>query len=103
MRRSTEIARESGWRTDSSLMKIEEIVRYSDFTRENTVFSTQHGVKGEQYENVLAVFDDIGADWSNSLHKDANPNLDGERGKGYSAIANDPARLRMLLTGDKGS
>ena len=75
--------RKGEWLADRFfLMKIEEIVRYSDFTRENTVFSTQHGVKGEQYENVLAVFDDIGADWSNySFTKTLTPISTGKEAK----------------------
>ena len=36
---------------------------YCRFIGKNTVYSTQHGVKGEEYKNVLVVFDDIEARW----------------------------------------
>ena len=40
----------------SSILEVEN---YSNFIAENTIYSTQHGVKGEQYDKVLVVFDDI--------------------------------------------
>jgi len=36
-----------------------EVEAYCDFIRENTPYSTQHGVKGEEYPDVLVVFDDV--------------------------------------------
>lgn len=42
----------------------EEIEPYIDFLNDNTLFSTQHGVKGEEYKDVLVVFDDTEAYWN---------------------------------------
>lgn len=44
-----------------SLLAIE---KYWEFIAENTVYSTQHGAKGEQYHKVFVVFDDIGSAWN---------------------------------------
>ena len=53
------------WLVDEFLaFSLQEIERYCEFITENTVYSTQHGVKGEQYEKVLVVFDDIGSAWT---------------------------------------
>ncbi|TBY86118.1 UvrD-helicase domain-containing protein [Rhizobium leguminosarum] len=41
-----------------------EVEKYCEFMAENTVYSTQHGVKGEQYHKVFVVFDDIGSAWN---------------------------------------
>ncbi len=41
-----------------------EVENYCNFIVENTVYSTQHGVKGEEYDKVLVVFDDIGSAWT---------------------------------------
>lgn len=46
-------------------MGLNEIAKYCAFIDDNTEFSTQHGVKGEQYENVLVVIDDVGSAWNN--------------------------------------
>ena len=45
-------------------MKTTEVPSYYKFLSKNTVYSTQHGVKGEQYSDVLVVFDDVEAAWS---------------------------------------
>jgi DNA helicase-2/ATP-dependent DNA helicase PcrA len=42
-----------------------EIPTYIDFIEDNTPFSTQHGVKGEEYTNVVVLFDDVEAAWNN--------------------------------------
>ena len=56
----------SDWLIDQFfLMSTTEIKPYSDFILKNTAFNTQHGVKGEQYPNVLVVFDDLEAGWNN--------------------------------------
>jgi DNA helicase-2/ATP-dependent DNA helicase PcrA len=36
----------------------DEVVRFEEFTNNHTPFSTKHGVKGEEYENVLVLIDD---------------------------------------------
>lgn len=45
-------------------MKTEELPAYARFTRDETALSTQHGVKGEEYNKVLVVFDDTEARWT---------------------------------------
>lgn len=46
-------------------MGLKEIAKYCEFIDDNTEFSTQHGVKGEEYESVLVVIDDVGSAWNN--------------------------------------
>jgi DNA helicase-2/ATP-dependent DNA helicase PcrA len=54
------------WLADAFfIMSTEEIERYIEFINEKTEFSTQHGVKGEEYNRVLVVFDDVGSAWNN--------------------------------------
>jgi len=36
----------------------EQVINFEKFLNDETPFSTQHGVKGEEYENVLVVLDD---------------------------------------------
>ncbi len=45
-------------------MRTDEIEPYVDFINEHTPYSTQHGVKGEEYKNVVVVYDDIEAAWN---------------------------------------
>ena len=60
-------------------MKTTELGAYSDFIQENTAYSTQHGVKGEEYSDVLVVFDDVEAAWNNySFSKLLTPGTSGE-------------------------
>lgn len=68
------------WLADEFLrMPVGEIDKYCDFLSDNTEFSTQHGVKGEQYPNVLVVFDDVGSAWSNySFTKTLTPKTEGK-------------------------
>lgn len=73
-------AQEKGeWLADKFLsMDLVEVGRFCEFMTEKTVFSTQHGVKGEEYEDVLVVFDDIGSAWSNySFSKTLAPQTSG--------------------------
>lgn len=54
------------WLADAFFdMDLKEISRYCEFIENNTEFSTQHGVKGEEYNSVLVVFDDVGSAWNN--------------------------------------
>ena len=41
-----------------------EVDKYCSFLDENTPYSTQHGVKGEEYNDVIVVFDDAEAAWT---------------------------------------
>lgn len=68
------------WLADEFLrMPLTEIDRYCDYLSDNTEFSTQHGVKGEQYPSVLVVFDDVGAAWTNySFTKTLTPKTEGQ-------------------------
>jgi DNA helicase-2/ATP-dependent DNA helicase PcrA len=84
-----------------------ELETYCDFVLENTAFSTQHGVKGEEYSDVLVVFDDIEAAWSNySFSKLLTPNTSGEPTEGqlrrskrlaYVCFSRAEENLRILL------
>lgn len=54
------------WLVDEFLrMDTRGIEAYAAFISDNTAFSTQHGVKGEEYSKVLVVYDDIEASWNN--------------------------------------
>ncbi len=44
-------------------MTTSELHEYWNFISEHTPFSTQHGVKGEEYPNVVVVYDDLEASW----------------------------------------
>lgn len=55
----------SDWLADEFFtMSTKGFIEYVDFITNKTTFSTHHGVKGEQYDNVLVVFDDNEAAWS---------------------------------------
>ncbi len=41
-----------------------EVPNYIDIVKTETVFSTQHGVKGEEFGRLLVLYDDIEANWS---------------------------------------
>jgi DNA helicase-2/ATP-dependent DNA helicase PcrA len=41
-----------------------EIVGFASFFMEHTPFATKHGVKGDEFENVLVVLNDQGARWT---------------------------------------
>lgn len=59
-------AEKGDWLADELFaMGTSEIASYASFIRANTAYSTQHGVKGEEYSKVLVVYDDIEAAWHN--------------------------------------
>jgi len=88
-------------------MGTSELQAYCDFIQENTAYSTQHGVKGEQYRNVLVVYDDVEAAWNNySFTKLVTPNTSGEPTDGqlersrklaYVCFSRAEDNLRVLL------
>lgn len=68
------------WLADSLFqMTSEPVARYAGYIANNTAYSTQHGVKGEQYEKVLVVYDDVEAAWNQySFNKVLTPLTAGE-------------------------
>lgn len=96
------------WLADSFLaMSTAELQAYCDFMLEHTAYSTQHGVKGEEYPNVMVVFDDVEAAWNQySFTKLLTPRTAGgptegqrERGRKLSYVCFSRARenLRVLF------
>lgn len=68
------------WLADSLFqMMSSSVARYADYVDNNTAYSTQHGVKGEEYEKVMVVYDDIEAAWNQySFSKVLTPLTAGE-------------------------
>ncbi|MCK0138916.1 UvrD-helicase domain-containing protein [Aliiroseovarius sp. F47248L] len=96
------------WLADAFFaMSTEELSPYFDFISENTPFSTQHGVKGEEYPNVVVVFDDVEARWSQyNFNKLLTPETIGEPTEGqlergrklaYVCFSRAKLNLRILL------
>ncbi|GFE67331.1 UvrD-helicase domain-containing protein [Litoreibacter roseus] len=96
------------WLADAFFaMSTEELSPYFDFISENTPFSTQHGVKGEEYPNVVVVFDDVEARWSHyNFNKLLTPRTIGEPTEGqfdrgrklaYVCFSRAELNLRILL------
>ena len=85
----------------------DEIEPYADFINENTPYSTQHGVKGEEYKNVVVVYDDIEAAWNlYSFTKMLVPEIAGSPTEGqldrsirlaYVSFSRAVENLRILL------
>lgn len=96
------------WLADSFFkMGAMQIPPYASFISNNTAFSTQHGVKGEQYPKVMVVYDDVEANWNNySFSKILAPAAageptDGQRERGrklaYVSFSRALEDLRVLL------
>ena len=96
------------WLSDAFFgMSTNELKWYSDFVKDNTLLSTQHGSKGEEYDDVLVVFDDIEAAWSlYSFAKLLTPTTSGEATDGqrersrklaYVCFSRAMVNLRVLL------
>jgi len=96
------------WLADAFLdMSTCELRPFVEFINENTPLSTQHGVKGEQYKDVLVVFDDTEAAWNNySFTKTLTPNTSGSPTEGqydrskklaYVCFSRAEENLRILL------
>ncbi|VXC66341.1 UvrD-helicase domain-containing protein [Pseudomonas sp. 9Ag] len=68
------------WLADSLFqMTSEQVARYARYIAYNTAYSTQHGVKGEEYGKVLVVYDDVEAAWNQySFNKVLTPLTTGE-------------------------
>jgi DNA helicase II / ATP-dependent DNA helicase PcrA len=88
-------------------MNSAEIEPYAAFINDNTPYSTQHGVKGEEYKNVVVVYDDIEAAWNlYSFTKMLVPELAGNPTEGqldrstrlaYVSFSRAVENLRILL------
>jgi DNA helicase-2/ATP-dependent DNA helicase PcrA len=84
-----------------------QIPPYASFISNNTAFSTQHGVKGEEYDRVLVIYDDVEANWSNyNFSKMLTPATageptDGQRERGrklaYVSFSRALQDLRVLF------
>jgi DNA helicase II / ATP-dependent DNA helicase PcrA len=68
------------WLADSLFqMAPGQVARYSSYLTNNTAYSTQHGVKGEEYGKVMVVYDDVEAAWNQySFSKVLTPLTAGE-------------------------
>jgi DNA helicase-2/ATP-dependent DNA helicase PcrA len=68
------------WLADSLFqMSPGPVARYAKYIDNNTAYSTQHGVKGEEYERVMVIYDDVEAAWSQySFSKVLTPLTAGE-------------------------
>ena len=88
-------------------MRMDEIESYAAFINANTPYSTQHGVKGEEYKNVVVVYDDIEAAWNlYSFIKMLVPEIAGDPTEGqldrttrlaYVSFSRAAENLRILL------
>ena len=88
-------------------MRTDEIEPYVDFINEHTPYSTQHGVKGEEYKNVVVVYDDIEAAWNlYSFTKMLVPEIAGSPTEGqldrsirlaYVSFSRAVENLRIIL------
>lgn len=96
------------WLADAFFsMDTTEIPSYASFISNNTAYSTQHGVKGEEYHKVVVVYDDIEANWQNySFCKILTPETAGEPTDGqrtrsrklaYVSFSRALEDLRVLL------
>ncbi|MDY7114892.1 UvrD-helicase domain-containing protein [Halomonas sp. SSL-5] len=85
----------------------EELEKYIYFLDESSPFSTQHGVKGEEYEDVLVTIDDVEASWNAySFSKVLTPGVAGEPTErqrelteklAYVCFSRAEVNLRILL------
>jgi DNA helicase-2/ATP-dependent DNA helicase PcrA len=98
----------SDWLVDAFLnLRADEIKPFIDFVTDNTPLSTQHGVKGEEYKNVIVVFDDTDAAWNTyNFIKMLTPNTSGDPTDGqrersrklaYVCFSRAEENLRILL------
>ena len=96
------------WLADALFqMDSSQIMPYTSFIANNTAFSTQHGVKGEEYRKVMVVYDDVEANWHTySFSKVLTPGTSGaptdnqfERSQklAYVSFSRAMEDLRVLL------
>lgn len=72
------------WLADAFFkMTTTELRPYAAFIEDNSAYSTQHGVKGEEYSKVMVIYDDVEANWhSYSFGKMLTPGTAGEPTEG---------------------
>lgn len=72
------------WLADALFaMTTKEVPPYASFIDKNTAYSTQHGVKGEEYSKVVVVYDDVEAGWNlYNFSKILTPVTSGEPNEG---------------------
>jgi DNA helicase II / ATP-dependent DNA helicase PcrA len=104
-----EHAEEKGdWLADALFsMSTGELQSYCNFIMQNTPYSTQHGVKGEEFSDVLVVYDDVEAAWNLYsftkllIPQTAGDPTDGQRERGkklaYVSFSRARQNLRILL------
>lgn len=96
------------WLADTLFaMTTAEIASYASFIAKNTAYSTQHGVKGEEYSKVMVVYDDVEASWNlYNFSKTLTPGTageptEGQRGRGrrlaYVSFSRALEDLRVLF------
>jgi len=75
------------WLADALFtMSTAEVAPYASFISKNTAYSTQHGVKGEEYPKVVVVLDDVEAAWNlYNFGKTLTPGTAGEPTEGQLA------------------
>lgn len=96
------------WLADAFFdMHCGQLEKYCNFLKENTPYSTQHGVKGEEFNDVIVVFDDVEAAWNQyTFSKMLTPEVAGapkdsqrERSRrlAYVCFSRAIQNLRILL------
>ncbi len=96
------------WLADALFaMSTAEVAPYASFIARNTAYSTQHGVKGEEYPKVMVVYDDVEAAWNlYNFSKTLTPGTageptEGQRGRGrrlaYVSFSRALEDLRVLF------
>lgn len=96
------------WLADALFaMTTAEMAPYASFIAKNSAYSTQHGVKGEEYNKVVVVYDDVEAAWNHyNFSKTLTPRTageptDGQRSRGqrlaYVSFSRALEDLRVLF------
>jgi len=58
-------ADKADWLADALFRMVPaQVATYAGYIANNSMYSTQHGVKGEEYNKVLVVYDDVEAAWN---------------------------------------
>ncbi len=97
-----------GWLAELFLeMTTDDIGSFSAYVRDDTPFSSRHGVEGEEYKDVVVVFDDGEASWLNyNFSKTLTPDTAGSPTEGqkkrsrklaYVCFSRTEENLRILF------